>query len=123
MAGAQPGLLIPSLTTPRLELRGFVDEDLDAWASLVADPCVGRFVGGAQDRATAWRSIALFVGHWALRGFGQWAVCLRGRLIGRCGLWQPEGWPELEVGWLFARDVWGIGDGTPAHWQGPRGRR
>ena len=48
--------------------------------------------------------MAYFVGHWELRGFGQWALVEQatGELVGRAGLLQPEGWPGLEVGWLVA---------------------
>jgi RimJ/RimL family protein N-acetyltransferase len=37
-----------------------------------------------------------------------------GRLIGRAGLYNPEGWPGLEAGWLPARDRWGHGFATEA---------
>ena len=55
--------------------------------------------------------MAYFLGHWELRGFGQWALVERdgGRLVGRAGLLRPEAWPGLEVGWLVARDHWGRG--------------
>jgi RimJ/RimL family protein N-acetyltransferase len=36
----------PCLETPRLRLRQFVEEDLDAWARITADPEVMRYVGG-----------------------------------------------------------------------------
>jgi RimJ/RimL family protein N-acetyltransferase len=32
-----------------------------------------------------------------------------GRLIGRGGLFRPEGWPDLEVGWVLAPSSWGRG--------------
>jgi RimJ/RimL family protein N-acetyltransferase len=72
--------------------------------------------GGPQDRAQAWRQLALFRGHDALRGFSQNAVVERstGRLVGRAGLWFPEGWPGLEVGWVLARHAWGRGYATEA---------
>jgi RimJ/RimL family protein N-acetyltransferase len=35
-------------------------------------------------------------------------------LLGRCGLWHPEGWPGLEVGWKLARHAWGHGYATEA---------
>jgi RimJ/RimL family protein N-acetyltransferase len=108
--------LIPTLSTARLVLRPFADDDLDAWAAIVGDPETAQFVGGVRSRAEAWERMAMYHGHWVLRGYGQWAVCLRegGELIGRAGLWNPEGWPELEVGWTLARSTWGNGYATEA---------
>ncbi|MGZ4617490.1 MAG: GNAT family N-acetyltransferase [Frankiaceae bacterium] len=34
--------------------------------------------------------------------------------MGRCGLWRPEGWPGLEVGWALHPEVWGCGIATEA---------
>ena len=108
--------MIPELRTERLLLRGFENEDLDAWAAILADPETARYVGGVVDRAEAWSRMARYHGHWVLRGYGQWAVVLRstGEFIGRAGLWFPEGWPELEVGWTLARSHWGDGYATEA---------
>lgn len=108
--------MIPTVSTARLTLRPFAESDLDAWAEIVADEETTEFIGGVQSREDAWRSIALYLGHWALRGYGQWAVEVRGsgRFIGRAGLWYPEGWPELEVGWTLSRDAWGEGYATEA---------
>jgi len=36
------------------------------------------------------------------------------RLIGRAGLYYPEGWPALEIVWSVARDRWGQGLATEA---------
>ena len=109
-------MIAPTLTTERLTLRPFVDEDLDAWAAIVGDPETARHIGGVRSRAQAWERLAMYHGHWVLRGYGQWAVVVRdsGRLIGRAGLWNPEGWPELEVGWTLARSEWGRGYATEA---------
>lgn len=71
-----------------------------------------RWVGGVQPRPMAWRALALYAGHWELRGYGLWAVERDGELVGRIGLWRPEGWPGLEVGWLVARHSWGYGYAT-----------
>ena len=108
--------MIPTLETERLTLRPFADGDLDAWSEIVADEETTEFIGGVQSRDDAWRSIAMYLGHWSLRGYGQWAVEVTqsGRFIGRAGLWNPEGWPELEIGWTLARDVWGEGYATEA---------
>jgi RimJ/RimL family protein N-acetyltransferase len=106
---------VPTLTTERLTLRGWRQQDLDAYAAITADPEVMRFMGtGALDRADTWRQMAVFAGHWELRGFGLWVVEREGELIGRVGLLRPEGWPGLEVGWLLGRRAWGQGYATEA---------
>jgi TDG/mug DNA glycosylase family protein len=108
---------VPTLETDRLLLRPFEERDLDAYAAIVADPEVMRYVGGeALDRSAAWRQMALFLGHERLRGWTLNAVVERatGRLLGRCGLWRPEGWPGLEVGWALGRFAWGHGFATEA---------
>jgi RimJ/RimL family protein N-acetyltransferase len=105
---------VPRLDTERTLMREWREEDLDAFAAMVADPETMRFLGGVGTREDAWRGIALHVGHWQLRGYGTWAVQRRedGAFIGRVGLWNPEGWPALEVGWTLARGAWGLGLAT-----------
>jgi RimJ/RimL family protein N-acetyltransferase len=104
---------IPELETERLRLRGFSEADLDAWAAICADPEVMRWIGepAGMSRERAWRDMAYMLGHWELRGFGQWAIVERdrGALVGRTGLIRPEGWPGVEVGWVIARERWGRG--------------
>jgi RimJ/RimL family protein N-acetyltransferase len=106
-------LNVPELRTERLVMRGFREDDLDAWAAISSDPEVTRWVGQPEGltREGAWRLMAYFVGHWDLRGCGQWALVDRasGELVGRAGLLYPEGWPGLEVGWLVGRSHWGRG--------------
>lgn len=109
---------VPVVDTPRLMLRPWRDDDVDPYAAMCADPEVMRHMGDGSTltREDAWRQMAMFIGHWQLRGFGMWAVEEREtqRFIGRVGLHQPEGWPGLEVGWMLARDTWGCGYATEA---------
>jgi RimJ/RimL family protein N-acetyltransferase len=108
---------VPTLETDRLLLRPLEERDLDAYAAMVGDPAVTEFlVGPPMDRAGAWRHIALMRGHEVLRGWTNNAVVEKagGRFLGRCGLWQPEGWPGLEVGWSLTRAAWGHGFATEA---------
>jgi RimJ/RimL family protein N-acetyltransferase len=102
---------IPVLETARLRLRGFEARDLEPLAALNADPEVMRFLGdGATlDRHGSWRQLAMMIGHWALRGYGLFAVERRtdGAFVGRIGLLEPEGWPGTELAWTVA----------PAHWR------
>ncbi len=107
-----------TLETDRLLLRMFRESDLDAYAEMCADLEVVRYLGDGRpmSRAEAWRHIAMIIGHWQIRGFGLWAVEERAtqKLIGRIGCWMPEGWPELEIGWMLGRDHWGRGFATEA---------
>lgn len=107
---------VPRLQTARLLLREWQTSDFEAHAAMTADPEVMRYLGGVLDRAQSWRQMALHAGHWALRGYGNWAVerTTDGALLGRAGLWNPEGWPGLEVGWKLARHAWGQGYATEA---------
>lgn len=107
------------LETERLILREFRPEDLDAYAAMCADPEVMRYLsidGTVLTREDAWRQMAMFAGHWVLRGFGMWVVEHRetGDFLGRVGLHYPEGWPDREVGWCLARPYWGQGFATEA---------
>jgi RimJ/RimL family protein N-acetyltransferase len=87
--------------------------DIDPYAAMCADPDVMRHLGGGGvlSRDDAWRQLAMFAGHWQLRGFGMWAVEERasGNFIGRVGLHFPDGWPDREIGWALTRASWGKG--------------
>ena len=58
----------------------------------------------------------MMLGHWQLRGFGQWTVVeeLTGEIIGRTGFFYPEGWPGIELGWIIRPSRWGNGFATEA---------
>jgi RimJ/RimL family protein N-acetyltransferase len=107
---------VPRVETKRLVLRGWRAEDIAEHAALCADPEVMRFLGGTVDRPQAWRQMATHAGHWELRGYGNWVVerAEDGRFLGRAGLWYPDGWVGLEVGWKLARHAWGQGYATEA---------
>ena len=64
---------IPTLSTPRLRLRAFTLADLDAYAAMCADEEVMRHIGsgGVVGRDVVWRQLAMFLGQWALLGYGK----------------------------------------------------
>lgn len=109
-------MTIPTIPTERLVMRGHRAADAEAYVALCADEEVMRWVGGTMDRPSAWRHMAAQLGHWALRGYGRWALELRatGELAGHAGLWHPDGWPDVEVGWTLGRSHWGEGYASEA---------
>lgn len=107
------------LRTQRLRLRQFCAYDIDAYAAMCADPEVMLHLSATGEplpRGDAWRQMAMFCGHWQLRGYGMWAVeeLSSGRFVGRVGLHYPEGWPDRELGWAISRPFWGKGLATEA---------
>lgn len=101
---------MPQIETARLRLRPFAAEDLDALASLLADPQVMRYLGqeGGQTmtRVEAEDILGKVMARWRERGFGHFAVLLKAtqKLIGLCGLKLLDGTPELI--YVLARNYW-----------------
>jgi RimJ/RimL family protein N-acetyltransferase/GNAT superfamily N-acetyltransferase len=106
----------PRLETGRLILRAIGPQDVEPNRAMVADAEVQQFLGGPRDAYEAFVNLATHAGHWDLRGYGNWAVERRedGAFLGRVGLWEPPGWPSLEIGWKLARHAWGGGYATEA---------
>lgn len=101
----------------RLQLRHFVESDLDAMHAVFGDPDVMRFGPGAQTREWIAQWLARQIEEYDRRGCGLWAVDVRGNPIGYCGLtWFPDinGQPEVEIGYRLARASWGQGYATEA---------
>jgi RimJ/RimL family protein N-acetyltransferase len=108
--------LIPHLETDRLLLRAWKAADFEPFAAIYADEAEARFIGGGCDRDEAWRRLATTISHWTLRGYGLWALETKrnGAFVGWAGLWNPEGWPEPEVGWTLVPAARGQGLATEA---------
>jgi RimJ/RimL family protein N-acetyltransferase len=104
-----------TVRTERLLLRPVSLDDAHALADIYADPEVTRYVRGF-DRAGTQAQLERFVGEWATRGLGVFAVveAATGDFVGRSGV---KYWPEFdftEVGWVLRRDVRGRGYATEA---------
>jgi RimJ/RimL family protein N-acetyltransferase len=109
---------IPTIETARLRLTALTERHFDDYAAMLADPESTRWVGDGQplDRTNAWRSLAMLLGHWQLRGCGMWALELKstGEFIGRVGFMYPEGWPDLVLGWMLKPELQHMGYATEA---------
>ena len=96
----------------------FREDDLDAYAAICGDAEVMRHLGDGKPltRPEAWRQMAMILGHWQLRGYGLFALEEKATrtLVGRAGIFEPEGWPGFEVGWMLRRSSWGRGYATEA---------
>ena len=108
--------MVPVLETQRLRMRAWREEDIEPFAEFCANEKTARYVGGSCGRNDAWRRMAMFVGHWMLRSYGNWALedKASGQFVGYGGLWNPEGWPEPEVSWGLVKNFHGHGYATEA---------
>ncbi|MEO0487607.1 MAG: GNAT family N-acetyltransferase [Pseudomonadota bacterium] len=105
----------PTLTTDRLTLCPLGPQHFAPVRAFYASPR-SRFVGGPQNEDQAWRTLAAEIGHWTLRGYGRWAIELTatGEMVAMIGAWNPEGWPEPEIGWDVMNGHEGHGYATEA---------
>ena len=101
----------PRLETPRLILRGPEPRDIAPTIAFLLDQERAEGFGSAPNRGEAWRWFALNVGHWHIHGYGYFTVEMRdtGETAGITGIWNPEGWPEPELGWALCAGFEGRG--------------
>lgn len=110
----------PILTTARLRLRQWREEDLAPFAALNADPQVMEFFPKVLTRAESDAVAGRIRDHFARHGFGFWAVEAPGAadFVGFVGLAVPSFaahfTPCVEIGWRLARAHWGHGYATEA---------
>ena len=106
----------PVLHTDRLVLRAPRAGDFAVW-DVFARSERAQFMGGPFDARDTWRAFANIVGHWVIRGWGEFVFCARGSdaPLGAAGPWFPEGWPEREIAWaVWAPEAEGQGYGFEA---------
>jgi [ribosomal protein S5]-alanine N-acetyltransferase len=107
----------PRIETQRLLLRWIDADDIDAFYLLGSEPRVIRYVGNAPfaSRDAARETlVAAPLEDYAVHGFGRFACVWKetGQVIGFCG---PKYLPdirEVELGYRFLPDFWGMGLAT-----------
>ncbi|KRE08494.1 hypothetical protein ASE61_02585 [Bosea sp. Root670] len=106
------------IETENLRLRRPEIGDLEAIHAMRSDLAIVRFLGGrALNREEAWHRLTRIVGHWALRGYGMFAVVDKrsGALVGEVGLFDgcrglsPDFDNAPEAGWILAGEAQGKG--------------
>jgi RimJ/RimL family protein N-acetyltransferase len=105
----------PVLTTERLLLRSWRDDDAGPFAAMNADPEVMRQLGGSMSRDASAALLAKFRDQMAGQPYGRWAVEHRdsGEFIGFIGLGDHPVAPEApEIGWRLSAAWWRQGLAT-----------
>jgi RimJ/RimL family protein N-acetyltransferase len=112
--------MIATLTTERLVLRDWCDDDLEPFAALNADPTVMEHLPSAMSRPESDETAERIRRGLRERGWGLWAVEAPSlaSFCGFVGLQSPTFeaafTPCVEVGWRLARAYWGRGFATEA---------
>ena len=106
------------LETPRLTLREFRSEDVDALARVLADGETMRYYPAPLGPAEVEQWIERNRRRYRESGYGLWAMILKpgAELIGDCGLVKQtvDGVDEIEIGYHVRRDCWKQGLATEA---------
>jgi RimJ/RimL family protein N-acetyltransferase len=111
---------VPTLTTPRIRLRPWREQDLPAFAAMNADPHVMEHLPKLLERAESDAMAGWIVEHFAKHGFGWWAVEVIGvaKFAGFTGLsratFPAHFTPTVEISWRLAHPCWGKGYATEA---------
>ncbi len=112
-----------TIETERLILRQHSEADFKLAYEMWNSPEVYKFIGGATSTEThTWMRLCNYVGHWALKGFGYWAVIEKssGEYLGDLGFadFKRDINPSIkglpEVGWALRPQVHGKGYATEA---------
>jgi RimJ/RimL family protein N-acetyltransferase len=107
------------LETERLLLREFVAEDAAAFYRLNSNPLVVRYTGdpGVKSVEEAREGLlARPIADYLKYGFGRWACVFKnnGEIIGFAGLKYLDDLKEVDLGYRFLPEYWGIGLATEA---------
>ncbi len=104
---------VPTIETPRLLLRDWRDDDVEAWVRMNADARVTEFFPRKYSRAVSEASATAIRAQLHRDGYGWWAVEMRGGapFVGAIALqevpFQAAFTPAREIGWRFSFENWG----------------
>lgn len=107
------------LTTERLVLRIWHQNDLDAFAEMHADPSVMRDQGGPLSFKESRAKLSRYVSMYEASGFSRYCVRdLDGAFVGYVGICPRDAGHGIEshseIGWRLCRRAWGKGYATEA---------
>ena len=111
---------IPTIETPRLLLRAWRDEDVEAWVQMNADRHVTEFFARNYTREVSEATAAVMREQLDRNGYGWWAVEIRGGapFAGVIALqtvpFDAPFTPANEIGWRLSVEHWGHGYATEA---------
>lgn len=101
------------LETARLILRPLQQGDLDGMLSVLGDPDTMAFFPEPYSRERLKVIIQKQMQLFETKGYGLFAVIEKdsGHFIGECGITVQDidGHDELEIGYCFAKETWGLG--------------
>jgi RimJ/RimL family protein N-acetyltransferase len=106
------------LESERLQLRPMSMNDTNNLLKIFSDLEAMRFYPGTKNRRQTEDWIGWNLESYSRHGYGLWVAELKqtGEFAGQCGLVAQdiEGVPEVEIGYLFLRKLWGRGLATEA---------
>lgn len=107
------------LQTNRLLIRMWTSDDADALFEICSDSRVMQHIGTGKPYQSIDEAYCFL--DWAgayqeKNGFSRWATVEKSsrKVIGSCGFARLESSAEIELGYLFARQMWGKGYATEA---------
>ena len=109
-----------ALSSGRIVLRRWRDDDRPLFAAMNADPRVMEFFANPLDRAQSDAMVDRIEANFDKRGFSLWAIEVPGvaPFIGFAGLAVPDFaarfTPCVEIGWRLMAEHWGRGYATEA---------
>jgi ribosomal-protein-alanine N-acetyltransferase len=106
--------ILPELQTARLSLRRFDFDDATFIVRLLNEPSFIENIGDRGVRSVEDAQRYLREGPMAMYaqyGFGLWHVARRsdGIAVGMCGLLKRDNLPDVDIGYAFLPEYWGMG--------------